>query len=92
MLRAVLPWDECNRVLDLDSATYVGTQFPSGSIGPSRAPEVAILCVLPEESNEDRCAGYYRLDTSVMKINEALQTLAALPGTPPESREVYARD
>ena len=88
MLRAVLPWDECDRVMDLDSATYVGTQFPNGSIGPSRASEVAILCVLPEESNEDWCAGYYRFDTSVMEINEALKTLAEVPRTPPESREV----
>ncbi len=91
MLRAVLSWDECIRVMDLDSAIYVGTQFPSGSIGPNRASEVAILRVLPEESNEDWYAGYYRFDTSVMEMNEALQTLGEAPRTPPESREVALR-
>jgi hypothetical protein len=77
MLRAVLPWDTCNRMVKQESAIYLGVEFPSRSIEGACRPTVAILHVLPEEASEQWPAGFYRLDADVLEIDTALQTTDA---------------
>jgi hypothetical protein len=77
MLRAVLPWDACNRMVKQESAIYLGDEFPSKSIEGACGSTVAILYVLPEEASEQWPAGFYRLDTDVLEIDTALQTAHA---------------
>ena len=73
MLRAVLSWEDCNRVVNYGSAMHLGDEFPSGTINGSGRSTVAILYVRPEEASEKWGAGFYRIDTDVMEIDEALQ-------------------
>ncbi len=73
MLRAVLSWEDCNRVVNYGSAIHLGDEFPCGTINGSCRSTVAILYVRPEEASEKWGAGFYRIDTDVMEIDEALQ-------------------
>jgi hypothetical protein len=73
MLRAVLSWEDCNRVVNYGSAIHLGDEFPRGSINGSCRSTVAILYVRSEEASEKWGAGFYRIDTDVMEIDEALQ-------------------
>jgi hypothetical protein len=73
MLRAVLSWEDCNRVVNYGSAIHLGDKFPSGSTNGSCRSTVAILYVRPEEASENWGAGFYRIDADVMEIDEALQ-------------------
>jgi len=73
MLRAVLSWEDCNRVVNYGSAIHLGDEFPSGPINGSCRSTVAILYVGPEEASEEWGAGFYRIDLDVTEIAEALQ-------------------
>ena len=77
MLRAVLSWEDCNRVVNYGSAIHLGDEFPSGSINGSCRSTVAILYVRPEEANEEWGAGFYRIDADVTEIDKALEAVTA---------------
>ncbi|MGB2675896.1 MAG: hypothetical protein WAN12_02285 [Candidatus Acidiferrum sp.] len=47
MLRALLSWDDCNRVVNHGSAIYLGDEFPSGPTNGSCRSPVAILYLRP---------------------------------------------
>ncbi len=77
MPRAVLSWEDCNRVVNYGSAIHLGDKFPSGSINVSCRSTVAILHVRPEEASAKWGPGFYRIDADVMEIDEALQVVTA---------------
>jgi hypothetical protein len=79
ILHAVLAWDECDRVLGCASATNLGADFPTGPVNVGSSATVAILYVRPDEANKVWVAGFYRVDTDVVKIHEALGTLKRFP-------------
>ena len=70
MLRAVLSWEDCNRVVNYGSAIHLGDEFPSGPLKGSWRSTVAILYVGPEEASEEWGAGFYRIDLDVTEIAE----------------------
>jgi len=74
MLRAVLSIDECSRVIAPQSAIYVGEHFPDPS-GPADRNDFAVLSIAPDETNPDWRPGYYRSDSDLDKINQALLAL-----------------
>ena len=76
MLRAVLSVRECDRVVSLHPATYVGEQFPKMMNGQEPAQDFAILSIRPEETTSNWRPGYYRLDSDLTKLNEALLALS----------------
>jgi hypothetical protein len=76
MLRAVLSVRECDRVVSQHPATYVGEQFPKMMNGPESANDFAILSFRPEETTSKWRPGYYRLDSDLTKLNEALLALS----------------
>jgi hypothetical protein len=75
ILHAVMPWEDCDHVVDRASAIHVGNEFPTRSIKGSGHATLAILYVHPEEANEEWPAGFYRIDRYVTEIHERLNTL-----------------
>jgi len=75
MLRAVLSIRECERVTSEYPATYIGEQFPSLGNGNSSANDFAVISFRAEEITPAWRAGYYRLDSDLTKINEAILAL-----------------
>jgi hypothetical protein len=82
ILQAVLPWKDCDRLVDRASALPVGDEFPTDSRNWNGQPTVAILHVHPEEANEKWIAGFYLLDMDIVEIHEGLR---ALKRSPPSS-------
>ena len=76
MLRAVLSVRECERVVQQHPATYVGQQFPLLGNGQDAASDFAVLSFRPDEAFAGWKPGYYRLDSDLTKLNEALLALA----------------
>jgi hypothetical protein len=76
MLRAVLSVRECDRVVSQHPATYVGEQFPKLANGLEPADDFAILSFRPEETTSKWRSGYYRLDSDLTQLNEALMALS----------------
>ena len=76
MLRAVLSVRECERVVGQQRATYVGEQFPKLVNGTEQANDFAILSFRPDETTPKWRPGYYRLDSDLSKLNEALMALS----------------
>jgi hypothetical protein len=76
MLRAVLSVKECERVVNQHPTTYVGEQFPLLPYGPETANDFAVLSFRPEETTANWRSGYYRVDSDLTKLNEALLELA----------------
>jgi hypothetical protein len=76
MLRAVLSVHECERVVGRQHATYLGEQFPKVFNGPESAEDFALLSFHPDETAAGWQAGYYRLDSDLTKLNEALFALS----------------
>ena len=76
MLRAVLSISECERVISEHPATYVGDQFPSLGNGNSPAGDFAVISFRAEETTNAFRSGYYRLDSDLSKINEAILALS----------------
>jgi hypothetical protein len=76
MLRAVLTVRECDRVVSQHPVTYVGEQFPKVVTGLEPANDFAILSFRPEETTSNWRPGYYRLDSDLTKLNEALLALS----------------
>jgi hypothetical protein len=75
MLRAVLSVQECERVLRQHSATYVGDKFPQLGNGHSAGNDFAVLSLHPDETPAAWQPGYYRLDSDLTELNEALVEL-----------------
>jgi len=78
-LRAVLSWEECDRLVDRTSAVRLGAEFPAGSINESNQSTIAILYVPPEEANEEWLTGVYRIEADVTDLNQTLGTLKRIP-------------
>lgn len=76
MLRAVLSIKECERVISEHPATYVGEQFPSLGNGNGSANDFAVISFRVEEITNGFRPGYYRLDSDLGKINEAILALS----------------
>jgi hypothetical protein len=75
ILHAVLPWDECNRVIDRALATRLGDEFPSRPNKWSAHPTLVILYVRSEEANQEWTSGFYRIDADVHEIRRGLSTV-----------------
>jgi hypothetical protein len=78
MLRAVLSVKECERVVSQHPATYVGEDFPRLGNGNSQesANDFAVISFRPEEITAAWRPGYYRVDSDLNKLNEALLALS----------------
>ena len=75
MLRAVLSIEECSRVIAPLSVTYVGSQFPKPTDHPADTDDFAVLSVADSETTTDWRSGFYRSDSGLDKINQALLKL-----------------
>lgn len=75
MLRAVLSIEECSRVIAPQSVTYIGDQFPSLTADPNAGNDFAVLSISPDETNPDWRPGFYRSDSGLDTINQALLQL-----------------
>jgi hypothetical protein len=76
MLRAVLSVHECERVLSQHPATYVGEQFPTVAGGLDATNDFAVISFRPEETTPAWRSGYYRLDSDLMQLNDAILQLS----------------
>lgn len=76
MLRAVLSVNECERVISQHPATYVGEQFPLLANGQGATNDFAVISFRPEETTAAWRSGYYRLDSDLTQLNEALLRLS----------------
>jgi hypothetical protein len=75
MLRAVLSVKECDRVVSQHPATYIGEQFPELDNGQNKANDFAVISFRADETTSTWRSGYYRLDSDLTKLNEALLEL-----------------
>jgi hypothetical protein len=82
ILHAVLPWDECDRVINRSLATRLWDEFPSRSSNGSSHGTLAILYVRTEEANDQWSAGFYRIDADVTEIRNGLSTAKEPQPTP----------
>jgi hypothetical protein len=76
MLRAVLSVNECEQVVSRHPITYVGEQFPPVGNSLGSADDFAVISFRPDETTPTWRPGYYRLDSDLTKINEALLQLS----------------
>jgi hypothetical protein len=76
MLRAVLSVNECDYVVSQHPATYVGQEFPRLANSNEGADDFAVISFRPEEITASWRSGYYRLDSDLNKLNEALLALS----------------
>jgi len=75
MLRAVLSLNECEQVVKVHPATFFGDHFPSLADGPGGEVDFAVLKVAKEETVGEWRPGFYRLDSDLVKLNDALRDL-----------------
>jgi hypothetical protein len=75
MLRAVLSVNECERVVSKHPATFFGENFPSLAEGPGGEGDFAVLRFAAEESVGNWRPGFYRLDSNLVELNDALRDL-----------------
>jgi hypothetical protein len=73
MLRAVLSREDCKHVMQTNSATYVGEQFPAPG---AETRDFAVLMVGAEEADAHWRSGFYRLNTDLMELNAQLLKIA----------------
>lgn len=76
MLRAVLSVNECERVVNGHPATYVGERFPDLGSERDGASDFAVLSVRMDEKTSTWRPGFYRLDSDLTQLNEALLKLS----------------
>jgi hypothetical protein len=76
MLRAVLSVPECERVVKEHPATYVGEQFPAVVNGNGATSDFAVISFRAEETTSTWRSGYYRLDSDLTRLNEAILALS----------------
>ena len=75
MLRAVLSVNECDRVVSKHPVTFFGECFPSLSEGLTDGGDFAVLKFAAEETVGDWRPGFYRLDSDLVALNDALRDL-----------------
>jgi hypothetical protein len=75
MLRAVLSVNECDRVVSKHPVTFFGENFPSLVEGQGLAGDFAVLRFAAEESVGNWRPGFYRLDSDLVELNDALRDL-----------------
>ena len=75
MLRAVLSVKECERVVSKHPVTFFGEIFPSLSDGEVGASDFAVLKFGAEETIGNWRPGFYRLDSDLVELNDALRDL-----------------
>ena len=75
MLRAVLSVKECERVVSKHPVTFFGEIFPSLSDGEVGAGDFAVLKFGVEETVGDWRPGFYKLDSDLVELNDALRDL-----------------
>ena len=76
MLRAVLSVRECESMTSEHPVTYLGEEFPVLGGGEEQAPDFALLSFRSEETTPAWRSGYYRLESDLATVNEALHRLA----------------
>jgi hypothetical protein len=76
MLRAVLSVGECESMASQHPVTYLGEQFPALSEMQGQANDFAILSFRTEESTPTWRSGYYRLESDLTAVNDALHRIA----------------
>jgi hypothetical protein len=75
ILRAVLSWEDSQKLLGQHLAEYMGQHFPTSN--PGRASDFAVLRIFDEESNDKWRSGFYSFDADIMQIEEALHASIA---------------
>jgi hypothetical protein len=75
MLRAVLSLNECEKVVDNREITFFGESFPSLGDAATGAPDCAVLRLAAEETGGKWRAGFYRVDSDLTVLNDALRQL-----------------
>ena len=75
MLRAVLSVNECERVVSKYPVTFFGESFPSLSEGQAGVGDFAVLRFAAEETVGNWRPGFYRLDSDLVELNDALRDL-----------------
>lgn len=75
MLRAVLSINECEQVVKKHSVTFFGEKFPGLNEDEPGASDFAVLKFASEETNGSWRPGFYRLDSDLVDLNEALRDL-----------------
>lgn len=75
MLRAVLSDEETRSLLKLQSAHYVGLQFPT--MTPDQKVDFVVLRIFAGELAEEWQAGFYCFEGDLVGIEESIQTCTA---------------
>lgn len=75
MLRAVLSVNECEAVVNKHPVKFFGERFPNLAEDQAGANDFAVLRFGAEETNGKWRAGFYRLDSDLVELNEALRSL-----------------
>lgn len=75
MLRAVLSLPECEKVVRQESVQFFGENFPSVAEAPAGASDFAVLRFAADETNGKWKPGFYRVDSDLNQLNEALREL-----------------
>jgi hypothetical protein len=75
MLRAVLSVNECEKVVKKHAVKFFGEKFPSLSDVDAGNQDFAVLRFAPEESIGNWRPGFYRLDSDLGELNDALRDL-----------------
>ena len=75
MLRAVLSVHECDEVVRQHPAIYVGQDFPR--LGEDHTgSDFAVISFRAEETTSAWKVGYYRVDSDLNQLNDAILRLA----------------
>jgi hypothetical protein len=76
MLRAVLSLPELESMVREHSLTYVGAEFPAFGEGQDGEHDFALLGFRSEETTAAWRPGFYRIESDLNAVNEALLKLA----------------
>jgi hypothetical protein len=76
MLRAVLSLPECETMASVHPVTYLGEQFPALGADNSAGTDYALISFRTDETTPIWRPGYYRLESDLAAVNEALLKLA----------------
>ena len=71
----MLSVNECERVVSKHPATFFGESFPSLAEGPAGEGDFAVLKFAAEETVGNWRPGFYRLDSDLVELNDALRDL-----------------
>lgn len=71
----MLSVNECERVVSKHPVKFFGERFPSLSEGEVGAGDFAVLKFAAEETVGDWRAGFYKLDSDLVELNDALRDL-----------------